>query len=182
LNPKLETSIRQTPEGEQFYRLYDALASVCERGQPREELTPAERETIREVSLTETRVAVNAQAALAALEHSQYVRVPERAEENTRKNLAPPTFFTQPEKHTIEQSELSVFPNPSQGSVSISYKAAHQEQFIEITNILGQPVRAFRINDFQGTIETSQLQTGVYFVILKNNGNSQLHRRLVVTP
>jgi len=65
---------------------------------------------------------------------------------------------------------FSVFPNPTDGKISIDFKETSQNCKITILNNLGQEVyNEEEINTSSGikTIDISQLKNGIYFVSIE---------------
>lgn len=71
---------------------------------------------------------------------------------------------------------VSVFPNPSSGILNIHASDLTGEAVVEITTLEG---RVLRLQDLSSNIESIDLSTlpkGIYFVKVKNNGLSSLHK------
>ncbi len=69
-------------------------------------------------------------------------------------------------------SSISIFPNPSDGILTIKGKSIHSK--IEVFNIFGESVDSFLIEDIKATIDISHQPAGVYFIKVMNlNGASE---------
>lgn len=73
-------------------------------------------------------------------------------------------------------NELKMFPNPSQGNVSISGSEISELKSIEIYDILGSKVKSISVSTTSNKLDLnlSNLKKGVYLVRLNDkNGNSE---------
>ncbi len=78
---------------------------------------------------------------------------------------------------------IKIFPNPSNLKFQIDFepnKITSQE--VRISNLLGSVVKSQKINKLESsvTISTEDLEEGVYFVSVVNNGKIENSKRLVV--
>jgi Secretion system C-terminal sorting domain len=73
------------------------------------------------------------------------------------------------------QDETSVSPNPVSGTLNIKLKTGDKLESIVILNIAGQVVYSEQINEeiVMKNIDMSNLNSGIYFVKLNNNGGLQ---------
>jgi hypothetical protein len=79
---------------------------------------------------------------------------------------------------------LNIFPNPADGEVNVKYNVTNNETTeIEIVDLLGKIVSYNAIQSQMGEnlvlISTSDLEAGVYMVLVKTNGVEQT-KRLVI--
>ncbi|MDQ3046367.1 MAG: T9SS type A sorting domain-containing protein [Bacteroidota bacterium] len=90
------------------------------------------------------------------------------------------TFMVSPAVGITENSSVSktkIFPNPFQSSsiLSIDKSIELKDAKIRISNIQGKTLRIMSgINSHQITLESGQLETGIYFYQLLNNVDQQL--------
>ena len=84
---------------------------------------------------------------------------------------------------TYFQDKLAVFPNPSNGKVTLEFQKVVDDNYkIEVTNIIGERVYYFEeyISGFyQKAIDISSFVTGVYFLEVSNS-KSKIFKRIVV--
>ncbi|MXN90604.1 T9SS type A sorting domain-containing protein [Flavobacterium sp. Sd200] len=75
-----------------------------------------------------------------------------------------------------KKSSLSIYPNPSAGSITISSHESINNVFIH--NLLGQQVMALNPKSNSAMVDISSLQNGVYTITAESNGQ-QITSRLV---
>ena len=75
-----------------------------------------------------------------------------------------------------------VFPNPANEMINFTFPQAQgSNTFIKITDISGREIENITLqNDTKLSINTSQYQTGIYFVTLYNNGNATETKKLMI--
>jgi len=69
---------------------------------------------------------------------------------------------------SMDNNELSIYPNPASDNVTISLNAAMQNAQVEIYNVFGQKVYSAVLVTKQETINTNQFSSGIYFVKVSN--------------
>jgi xyloglucan-specific exo-beta-1,4-glucanase len=79
----------------------------------------------------------------------------------------------------MEQSKLSIFPNPSRGLVNISWPGAEQLQ-AEVYNLNGQRVLQADLNTQDARLDARQLAKGVYVLRVTNPQNQQMQQQRLV--
>jgi hypothetical protein len=81
----------------------------------------------------------------------------------------------------IKNSSFSIYPNPSNNLLNISINSTVPKE-IKITNILGTVVKTQSLGKLENSvaIKTEDLEDGVYFVSVVNNGKIENSKRLVV--
>jgi mannan endo-1,4-beta-mannosidase len=79
------------------------------------------------------------------------------------------------------QPELSVFPNPSAGAVSISYRStSNYSGSISITDIQGRVLQVYKGLPEKGEIQTSVPGSGVYFVCYESGPWSKTQKLVIL--
>ncbi len=68
-----------------------------------------------------------------------------------------------------DQKEIEVYPNPSNGSLTVKYDAA-QPVKIEVYNLLGKKVAEYNHQGQQSTLDVSSLPNGVYVLHIQDQG------------
>jgi len=69
---------------------------------------------------------------------------------------------------SMDNNELSIYPNPAIDNVTISLNAAMQNAQVGIYNVFGQKVYSAVLTTKQETINTNQFSSGIYFVKVSN--------------
>lgn len=96
------------------------------------------------------------------------------------------TYTTTQDFSAEEQSPLSfkVYPNPaSSGHITVNYSfTTSGEASMELINMVGTRVYERQLNDAQGEfrLDISKLSRGVYFYILRSNGETVITKKLIV--
>jgi hypothetical protein len=77
---------------------------------------------------------------------------------------------------------LSIFPNPASNQVNITIRESITNAEIIIYDLLGKKVYSEKPkSNFKTTINTSQLQSGMYNVILKSNEKLITSKKLIIS-
>jgi hypothetical protein len=134
-----------------------------------------------------TRVAVNAEALLAGMERRMYARSPEKIAtfDAALKNSDMEQVNQEREIELSLQanegnvSRMSAYPNPSNGKITIAYLTSDHAT-LEVVNALGAKVKTLTISEAAGTVELSDLNAGIYYIMLQNNGKIQVQQKIVV--
>lgn len=63
----------------------------------------------------------------------------------------------------IDDIEVEIFPNPSNGIINIS-KSTNNPELVELINLSGQVLEVFTLNAKQTTIDISNLSLGIYYI------------------
>ncbi len=155
----MNTLDRTTVEGDDFFKLYDILSSLCETGRGRSELTAAEKQQLREISERPTLVSTMAESVLLSLKGNSADRFAERMD------LPMQTAMDMQEQDLTarEAKELIVvYPNPSSGEITIKAPKATSGS-VMITDQLGRIHFEASVDQNQPQISTA-LKQGVYIV------------------
>jgi len=83
--------------------------------------------------------------------------------------------------NSINQNAISLFPNPVQDQVTLSYTGAEQLNAGIITDINGKVIKTLDLSSFNNTqlIDISTFSTGIYFVQIQSK-NSSVVKKLIV--
>lgn len=80
--------------------------------------------------------------------------------------------------------EMTVFPNPSGGEISVNYSIPNTENngFIEVINLSGKIVKSATVdhNSKTITIDLADLDSGNYFIRLRSSKNQHTTEKLIV--
>ena len=80
--------------------------------------------------------------------------------------------------------EISLFPNPSDGLVFISYASYISNLIIKVHDITGKLITAelysVSIDDTNVILDFSNLQDGLYFILTSDQEGLQLTKRLIL--
>ena len=79
--------------------------------------------------------------------------------------------------HSSNTVNISVYPNPSNGNITIS---SEQAISLQISNELGQVIKTITLNKTGETVNVSNLADGIYF-ITGQNANGSVKQKLVIT-
>ena len=78
----------------------------------------------------------------------------------------------------LEESKVTIYPNPSNGSVKINFENANEKHTVQVFSIFGQKVFEKTYNQ-SSSAAINALQKGVYFVKITNNSQS-VTKKLIV--
>jgi hypothetical protein len=166
-----------TFEDQKFVELFDVLITLGETERELEDLTPAEKSSIENVAYSSTEVSVQAEAVLAELNQTRYIRFPQGLPSNTAMMIASDESETM--TATIQPLQVSVYPNPSEGDVVIAFEEA-QEALGYIVDATGRKVRTLAFNENDVTYEVTGLAHGFYTVFIHYTDGSTESKRLVI--
>lgn len=83
-----------------------------------------------------------------------------------------------------EGFELKVYPNPSSGEIFIAYKfeLANSENEFIITDVAGKNIVAIKLTEQSSLIKANykELESGIYFYQLKQNGKTVKADKLII--
>jgi|TARA_B110000091_G_scaffold213048_1_gene261290 hypothetical protein len=82
------------------------------------------------------------------------------------------------------QVEFSLIPNPATDAVIVSIDASKNSKYdLSIVNLLGETIVQHELNDsndpFEYEINVTPFEPGLYFVVLQNGSNYQVHKLIV---
>ncbi|MBA3663830.1 MAG: T9SS type A sorting domain-containing protein [Bacteroidetes bacterium] len=86
------------------------------------------------------------------------------------------------ENESFEEGSLALFPNPATTSFALIYNGAEKSDLsFTITNILGETIFGGKIDpDFETKINTSSLESGIYFVSVLNASKLIKQQKLII--
>ncbi|MEX1191721.1 MAG: S8 family serine peptidase [Brumimicrobium sp.] len=166
-----------TFEDQKFVELFDVLITLGETERELEDLTPSEKSIIENVAYSSTEVSVQAEAVLAELNKSRYIRFPQGLPANTAMMMASDDSGTM--AATKQPLQVSVYPNPSEGDVVIAFEE-EQEALGYIVDATGRKVRTLAFNENDVHYEVTGLAHGFYTVFIHYSNGSSESKRLVI--
>jgi hypothetical protein len=90
------------------------------------------------------------------------------------------TTITGITEQTLNNTNISMYPNPSAGSFSLQLQTPLQKASLQITNSIGVVVFSKNYNNLQNTtINTTHFASGLYNVSI-SSGSSVFSKKLVV--
>ena len=82
----------------------------------------------------------------------------------------------------VAQPEIHVYPNPSSGSVTCSWKNGKSEFVsLEVVNLLGQVMAKYSLLGGQHEMKISIETPGVYYVVMKDEMQASVTKKVVIT-
>ena len=75
----------------------------------------------------------------------------------------------------------SLFPNPANDLLTVKTNITNSNYTISVTNILGQTICSLNTNNSEEKINTSNIPSGIYNVIISGNEIGKITRKLVIT-
>jgi len=76
---------------------------------------------------------------------------------------------------------ISLYPNPTRGSIQLAYTGSQALQSLTITDVLGKTVQQISLINFDGlqTVDVSRLRSGLYFFTITGTQNTATQRVIV---
>jgi Secretion system C-terminal sorting domain len=86
---------------------------------------------------------------------------------------------------SLSSEALSIFPNPNNGSFSVTFDNLEKDNYtLEVNNLLGQSVYKESLTNFSGNMSKElslpNNEKGVYIITLVNSNNSKIVKKIVV--
>ena len=80
------------------------------------------------------------------------------------------------------QNNINLYPNPSNGNLTVTWKPTSEESNIKIYNVLGRLILSKNINEGQQRLDLNMTKeaSGIYFIKLKV-GNRLMRKKLIIT-
>jgi Secretion system C-terminal sorting domain len=81
----------------------------------------------------------------------------------------------------LTKNNFKIFPNPAENDVSIKFQSQYNNVVIELYDLTGRLVELFTTNDTKGvwTANISNLTSGIYTVVIKEEGKITIQEKLV---
>jgi photosystem II stability/assembly factor-like uncharacterized protein len=76
-------------------------------------------------------------------------------------------------------SGIAIYPNPTNGLISISMSSVDAATTLYVTNVIGQEVLKTSIKDINSSIDLSSLQKGIYMLTITNGQNKHVEKIIV---
>ncbi len=81
---------------------------------------------------------------------------------------------------SIENSEISIFPNPFTSQTIITFSSEQKKTTIKILDVLGKEIRSETFSGKQFMIEKENMNSGIYFVQITDEKKNIVNRKIVV--
>jgi hypothetical protein len=171
---KLASLNQNNTENTNYVLLMNILIDLKQNNKNVFQLSNSQEQTIRQISITNTNAAYNAQAILNLVFNEYNVERPTYYTEGLGKSKSS-TIIKETTKN-IKLKFLSVYPNPTTNILNVDYKCKSDSKnnSLSISNISGAIIKNIVINGLVGQeiIDVSNLSSGVYFIELKNNNET----------
>jgi len=80
----------------------------------------------------------------------------------------------------IQNEEFRVYPNPAKNILNIEGLIANERTDIVITDILGNTLKQFKIQNSKFRTNVADLNAGVYFIMIADNKNNRISKKLII--
>ena len=79
--------------------------------------------------------------------------------------------------------KMDIFPNPFSESTTIKTSITEEKASVEIYNLVGIKIKSYELTQGENAIEikASDFDNGIYYVILKVDGNNKLFEKIIVS-
>jgi PKD repeat protein len=91
------------------------------------------------------------------------------------------SFVTSVEPTSVKNKTFNIYPIPANKYITVTVPTNHKNGLIVITDVVGKTVKSLQINN-QETIKilTQDINSGVYFLSIENNGQKVYTKRILV--
>ena len=79
----------------------------------------------------------------------------------------------------LAEISISVFPNPATNKISIEGDFLNEEVQLQLTDMLGREIKTGILTKTKTTIDVSEVQEGIYFLILQTI-NATATKKIIV--
>lgn len=86
-------------------------------------------------------------------------------------------FTTSVKSTNANSANVSVYPNPAQGDLNVTFDRKMGVEKIAIYNLIGKKVKSYRVAGESAKLNISDTPSGIYFVRLMNNSGQVLATR-----
>ena len=90
------------------------------------------------------------------------------------------SLFTGVQTFKRSNSSANIYPNPSNGNVTIAITSTTEHPIIYLYNMLGQEVETVKLNRTQTIINNRTLQSGIYFYRVMNDSGIMGSGKLII--
>ncbi|GDX52446.1 hypothetical protein LBMAG27_14930 [Bacteroidota bacterium] len=88
--------------------------------------------------------------------------------------------FTSANELTIDHSQFTIFPNPTDENITIEFSQPCENCRIEISNTLGQILLTEKLNQNSEILNLKSFSSGLYFCIIKDDSGKMYQKKLVI--
>ena len=171
----LDSIPNSSSEDSTYHVLFDMLLTFYESGNQLEDLSGQERQTVENVAASSTRVSAAAQSILVLLDDSILYRLPESV----------PSSKKGDEETLVDLNKeelIRIYPNPSSGDFTVSCSSCSSElSELVIYDVIGELLKTIPITSGKTNIKIKDLDAGVYFVVLKMNGEIKTVSKIILS-
>jgi hypothetical protein len=83
----------------------------------------------------------------------------------------------------LRESEFKLYPNPAKNEIEIEFISEPgilKPKKVQINNVVGKEMKSLVIGNRKQKIDVSDLDNGVYFLIIRNNQNETITKKMVI--
>jgi hypothetical protein len=172
----LNTLDQSNLENQKFYELFDILTSIGETERELDEITVFEKLVIENVANSNTEVSIKAEATLAGLYNSHYIRFPEMIPANSAMMISDDGNINE---ENVNTRNFTVYPNPGESDVTIQFVEVKQASG-QLVDAMGRIIRTLQFDGNSSKYELLNLAQGVYtFAIQYSNGSIETQRIVI---
>jgi hypothetical protein len=83
------------------------------------------------------------------------------------------------EKHTMEESQLIIYPNPSAGKFKITLNSISENSYVEVYSLTGQSVYREQFNTLENELDLTNLSNGLYMLVYSENNSHRITKKII---
>jgi hypothetical protein len=164
---------RPNAEKENLFKFYSLLTDLCDSGRTEKDMTLAEKEILLEVVDSETRTSILAEGVFASIDNYSIDRFPKAL-------ISARMMKTNETVVNLSKTNLSlqVYPNPSKGTVEISFNE-NVIASVDVIDLFGRVVFQGEINN-NSKLTIENLPKGLLTLIVKIDKENVFRKKLTI--
>ncbi|HXP50234.1 MAG TPA: T9SS type A sorting domain-containing protein, partial [Bacteroidia bacterium] len=76
-------------------------------------------------------------------------------------------------------SNISIYPNPSNGIITVSIPSANEANTLRITDMIGNEIVKSQMKDVTKNLDLSSLQKGLYTITISNGTEKHIQKLII---
>lgn len=162
-------------ENQKFVQLFDVLTTIGETERELDQMTDSEKLIIEMIANSGAQVSIQAQALLAELSNTQYIRFPEMIPSSSAMIISSNEVIEAQEK----AMNITVYPNPSESDVVVKFDEA-KEATGYVVDAIGRIVITLLFDGKSNNYSINNLAEGIYTLSIRYNDGTNESQRIII--
>ncbi len=163
-------------ENQKYFELFDVLTFIGETDRELDQIYGSEKLVIENIANSGTHVSTQAQAILAELSKSYYIRFPEMIPANSAMIIS---SNENTREAVIDLKSFTVYPNPGEGDVTIEFSELQQASG-QLIDAMGRSIRTLHFDGNSSKYELNNIAQGIYTLAIQYVNGTLETQRVVI--